>query len=294
MPFTIAALVIVVTASAATGALTGKLSGAQVHRWGLGPKSITSFRLWGLFTANFLVDKPVAILSSVVMIALFIGWAELRYGLWAALITWFTSTWATVVLAALIWWPIALLGLARPLADVVVADVGSSAATWAALGLALGWPGAWPAVSMLAGLAALAFLTTLLVMKHTFTDLVHLVAFGYGALILAPLFTNWARPVHLAPAFITRLLVGLSGVSALLTALVVGGSAWPVMVVAGAALALLAIRPGPRVLTLALLAIGGVASVMATPNPATIVVFVGAAAFLIRPGLAESLSLRVR
>lgn len=294
-PFTILSLAGILTASAAAGALTDHLSGAQIERWGFGPESLTSPRVWGLFTANYLVDKPVAIISTVVMTAVFIGWVEIRYGLLAAIVTWFTGTWAATLLAALVWWPFALLGVAGSLADAAeVAEVGSSAATWTAVGVALGWPGAWSGGSLAGGLAATAFLSGMLAVKHTFTDVEHLAALAFGAVVLAPLLAGRVRPVDLDPAFVTRLLVGLSGITALLTAWVIGGSGWPVMVGTGAALLALAAWPGPRILTLALLAAGGAASVLATPNPATIAIVVGAAALLLWPGLAESLSMRVR
>ncbi|HMM42612.1 MAG TPA: hypothetical protein PKA95_11975, partial [Thermomicrobiales bacterium] len=125
-PFTILSLAGILTASAAAGALTDHLSGAQIERWGFGPESLTSPRVWGLFTANYLVDKPVAIISTVVMTAVFVGWVEIRYGLLAAIVTWFTGTWAATLLAALVWWPFALLGVAGSLADAAeVAEVGS-------------------------------------------------------------------------------------------------------------------------------------------------------------------------
>lgn len=293
-PFSIGSLVTLLAVCLATGALTGRLTEEQIDRWGLGPEAITSLHIWGLVTANYLVDKPVAIISTVVMVVVFLGWVEVRYGLLAAVVTWFVGTWAGTLLAALAWWPFALSGMARPLGEVAIAEVGSSAATWAALGVALGWPGAWSDGSLAGGLASTAFLLGLLAAKRTFTDVEHVAAFALGTLVLAPLFAGRARPVDLDPAFVTRLLVGFSGITALLTAWIVGGSGWPVMVVAGAALVVLATWPMSRVLTLALLAAGGAACILATVNPATIAVFSGAAALLLWPGLAESLSVRVR
>lgn len=293
-PFTIASLAGIFIACLATGALWQPLSEAQIERWGLGPASISNLRLWGLFTANYLVDKPVAIISTVVMVVLFLGWVEVRYGWFPAAITWFASTWASTLLAALAWWPFALFDRARPLADVAVTEVGSSAATWSALGVALGWPGAWSGWSLAAGLATTAFLTRLLAVNRTFTDLEHVTAFAFGTFVLAPLLAGRARPVTIDPGFVTRLLVGLSGATALLTAWVIGGSSRTVAIVAGVALLVLSVRPASRWLTLLLLAIGGVASVMATPNPATIGVYIGAIALLLRPMLAGLGWMRVR
>lgn len=293
-PFTMLSLAGVIVFSAVAGALGERLSDARTDRWGLGPESISSLHVWGLFTANYLVDKPIAIISTVVMTVVFLGWVEVRYGLLAAVVTWFAGTWAGTLLAVLAWWPFALLGIARPLADVAIAEVGSSAATWAAVGVTLGWPGAWSGGSLAGGLAATAFLVGLLAVKQTFTDVEHLAAFAFGMLVLAPLLAGRARPVALDSTFLTRLLVGLSGITALLTAWTVGGAGWPLMVVAGTLLVALAVWPVSRVLTLALLAAGGAASVLATPNPAAIAVFVGAAALLLWPGLADSPDMRVR
>ncbi|GEM_PF-5599912 len=285
IPFTIVSLIMILVASTAAGVMSGPISETQTNRWGLGDESISRLRLWGLFTANYLIDKPVAIISTFVMVIVFLGWIEIRYGTMAAVATWFTGTWVATVVAAIIWWPFALLGIAQPLADVAIPEVGSSAATWTALGVVLGWPGKWSRGSLVAGLASTTFLTALLIDHRTFTSVEHLVAFAFGMLVVAPMLAGCARPVYLDPAFAARFLVGLSGVTALLTAVSVGGTGWPVMVIAGVALVILGVWPISPIPTLALLAVGGVASVLATPNPATIVVFLGAAAILVWPDI---------
>lgn len=187
IPWTTASLVVILTVALATGTLAHPPSPELLKNAGFSLEQVRAGDVWQLFTANYIVDHPNAMLSSLVLVAVMVGAYEYRYGVRWAIIVWFAGTLAATLIAVPIWHVAVVAFDGTPVSAVATAEVGSSAACWCAAGAWLGWPSVWYGrVRVLAALA-IGALVTLLIVHHTFTDLEHLVAFGTGALFFGAL-----------------------------------------------------------------------------------------------------------
>jgi hypothetical protein len=283
-PWTVATVVAVILASLLSGALHGALAHSIIHHWGFGVDTFTHGYLRGVVTSNYLVDHPAAILSTVAMIVLFVGAIELRYGSMAAISVWFLATWVATGIGIVVWLPLSLAGTARPVAEVAAAEVGSSAATWCAFGVVLGYPAVWTGLWRVAGIAAGALLIGELVVLRTFTSVEHLAAFGFGTLILSRVFVGRVRPISGSPRALSRLLTALAGFMTILTIPLPESHLFlPLMALFGTVLIAGAVVVAvPDTLLLALLIPAALLTLMNVPNIATALVYAAAIAWPLR------------
>ena len=292
MPWTLTTLTIVLIFNAVEGTLRAKPTEALLQRFGLGLDTLGDGKFWTLFSAIYMLDHPKAVLSTLAVIALYVGVYENLAGTWAAIAAWFLGTWATVTFAPLLWLPFAWLGWARPVTQVATAEFGSSASTWCCLGAAAGLPWAWRGWRRWAGLAGVALLLGRFAAYRSYTDVEHIAAFGFGVFAIAV----WARPSARPPRprvdvdrwQMARLGVALAGLLVAVTGLLVGTldarDALAALLVALGMTLLAAALVTPRradPLVLALLVVAGMLAISQIPNVATIGVVVGAGLLLL-------------
>ena len=260
IPWTLLTMVAIVMVAVLSNTLTRPPTPEQFERWGVGLDAISSGAVWKFLPSIYLVDHPEAVLSSVTLVALFVGIYEYQMGIRWTLALWFLATPISQLVAIAGWFLASrFLDLAL-LSTVAQSEVGSSAACWAALAAWIGWPPAWRGWRLAAGGAIVALLTLLLVDGRTFTDVEHLAAFATGAWLFGAaqrVASAERRPFLGSWLTAGRLCGALAGVIALLIVLIgVGG--WPAVMLA--------------VLGLAAVVLGLIASAQTWPMLAVVLV----------------------
>ena len=183
IPWAILSVVAIVLVSAAAGLFEHYPSDALLSRWGIGIRGLLHGKIWTIVTSNFLIDHPVAIISTVVLSILATGVCELRFGTWRTIFIWFTGTWAPLVAAAVGLIPAHLMHAPGTIDRLMVSEVGSSTATWCCVGAIAGVPFFVRGWRLFAGLSALLLLLAILILMRTFTDIEHITALLSGMVL---------------------------------------------------------------------------------------------------------------
>ncbi len=255
----------------------------MIDRWGVGVQALIDGKLWTIVTSNFLIDHPVAIISTVVLAIVATGVCELLYGPWRAAFAWFMGTWAPLALAIVLLLPAHLLHMQGTIDRLMISEVGSSTATWCCAGAIVGFPwllGGW---RRFVGIAAIALLTAILVVRPDFTSVEHFTAIFTGMALQRA----WRmRPSHLGTVTRdtgARLMAIICGVVFLTEVVLTGVKPSSVALLPiGAALIVASLLTG-RYVDLSLVVLVGVGGVLANvlePNAATILA-VGATLWLV-------------
>lgn len=273
MPWSIGSVAVTVVVAVVTGSLEHLPSDAMVNRWGVGARALAHGKLWTIVTSNFLIDHPVAIISTVVLAIVATGVCELLYGTWRAAFAWFMGTWAPLVLAIVLLVPAHLLQRQGTIDRLMISEVGSSTATWCCAGAIVGFPWLVRGWRRFVGLAAIALLIAILFVHWTFTSVEHFTAIFTGM----ALHYAWRdRPSRLQ--FVTRetaarLMCIICGAVYMIELPLTGVTASSVVLLPiGLALVVLSLLMRRRIeITLAILTLaGGVLANVLVPNAATI------------------------
>lgn len=286
MPWTLSSLAAMMLAALATSTYAHPPSQALVARWGFSAQRAREGAWWPLLTANYFVDHPDALLSSLTLVALFIGLYEYRFGPWWAASVWFAGTLSASVLAVPLWWLLAMAIDVAPVSVVTAPEVGASAAAWCALGAWLGRPTTWQRRQRAVAFLAAVTLLTLLAYTQTFTSVEHLVAFMTGMLVFGRLQQRMnvpARPYSGDWQPIGRALGALTGLLIVVTALLIGpGTTATALIVVGITtigVCLTIHRIHHRALAGIVVTVG-LAAMAAVPSVSTLVVTSAAAVLL--------------
>ncbi len=282
IPWALLSVTVIVIASAAAGLFEHYPSDSILRHWGIGIRGLLHGKIWTIITSNFLIDHPVAIISTVVLSILATGACELRFGTWRTILIWFTGTWAPLVVAALGLIPAHLLHAQGTVDRLMISEVGSSTATWCCVGAIAGVPFFVKGWRLFAGLSALLLLLAILVLTRTFTDIEHITALLSG-MALSKVWDQQPSHLNILTREPTgRLLAITCGAVFLIQVPLASASVLnAALAIIGATLILAALLLTRRVdVTLAvLLAVGGVFANVLELNAATILA-VGAALWL--------------
>ncbi len=180
IPWALLSVTAIVVVSAVVGLFEHYPSDVILSRWGIGIRGMLHGKIWTIITSNFLIDHPVAIVSTVVLSILATGGCELRFGTWRTILIWFTGTWAPLVVAAVGLIPAHLMHAQGTVDRLMISEVGSSTATWCCVGAIAGVPLFVRGWRLFAGLSALLLLLAILALTRTFTDIEHITALLSG------------------------------------------------------------------------------------------------------------------
>jgi hypothetical protein len=217
VPWTLGALLCVLVVTVSSGTLWRPPTATQLDRYGTSAERLLHGDLWSLATSNAFVDRPPALLSTLILIAVMVGLYEYSHGTgWAAAV-WFLGTAAGTLVAVPLWQlGVGMLGV-RSGDHGATLDVGSSAACWCALGAWVGWPPAWRRWQRYTGWGAVLSLLLLLVAHQSYAEVEHVAAFACGACGLGLLHQRWRgrqRGSTVTWLTIGRVLVALTGLLA--------------------------------------------------------------------------------
>lgn len=273
IPWAVGSVTVIILVAFAAGSLQHLPSDSLVNRWGVGVRGLLHGKLWTIVTSNFLIDHPAAIVSTVVLAIVATGVCELRFGTLRAAFAWFMGTWTPLALAFVLLIPTHLLHAQGATDRLMISEVGSSTATWCCAGAIVGFPWLVQSWRRFVGLAAIALLIGILVVRPDFTSVEHFTAIFTG-MALEMIWRN--RPSKLdriSRDTAARLMAIICGIVFLIELVLVGLS-FPSVVLVTIGLLLIAIsilvRHGIEIALAILIAVGGVLANVLLPNAATI------------------------
>ncbi len=183
IPWSLLSVTAIVIFSASAGLFDHYPSDSLLNLWGVGLRGLVHGKIWTVVTSNFLIDHPVAIVSTVVLSIVATGACELRFGSWRTILVWFMGTWTPLVVAAFLLIPAHLTHATGTIDRLTISEVGSSTATWCCVGAIVGVPFLVRGWRLFVGLSAVLLLVTILVITRTFTDIEHITALVSGMLL---------------------------------------------------------------------------------------------------------------
>ncbi len=267
----------------AAGSLEHFPTDSAINRWGVGVQALIDGKLWTIVTSNFLIDHPVAIISTVVLAIVATGVCELLYGSWRAAIAWFMGTWAPLVLAIVLLVPTHLLHAQGATDRLMISEVGSSTATWCCAGAIVGFPWLVRGWRRLVGFAAIALLIAILAVRPDFTSVEHFTAIFTGMALQRAWRSRPSRLGLVTRDTAARLMAIICGVVFLIEVVLTGVTPSSVALLPlGVALMVVSFLVGRYVdpMLAILVGVGGVLANVLEPNAATILA-VGAALWLL-------------
>lgn len=283
IPWAVSSVTVIVVVAFAIGSLEHFPSSSLVNRWGVGVRGLVHGKLWTIVTSNFLIDHPPAIISTVVLAIVATGVSELRFGTLRTAFAWFMGTWAPLVLAFVLLIPTHLLHAQGATDRLMISEVGSSTATWCCAGAIVGFPWLVRGWRRFVGLAAVALLVGILVVRPDFTSVEHFTAIFTG---MALEFVWRNRPSKLdtiSRDTAARLMAIICGVVFLIELALIGHSFAALVLMAIGVLSIaisVLIKVGIEIPLAILIAAGGVLANVLLPNAATILA-AGAALWLL-------------
>ena len=178
LPFTLTIALAVLLVTAATGTMMRPITPALLDRWGFGLDDLRAGRLWPLLLTPFQVYRPYMVATLLSSLLLFVGACEYLYGTRRTLLVFWSGQLAGYLLAFLLLWPLVALGSPWAARLTLHADVGASAAGFAAAGAVI--PALPRPVRRPALLALLLYLLAYLAFDQRVWDVEHLVAMPVG------------------------------------------------------------------------------------------------------------------
>lgn len=273
MPWATISVALIIIVACINGTLHHYPTDAQLHRWGTGLSALRAGRIWTCVTTNFLIDHPVAIISTVILSVVATGSCELFFGTKRALFAWFAGAWLPLLLAAVLLVPAHLWHMQATVDRLMASEVGSSTATWCCAGAVLGSPPLVHGWRRLAGIASILFLLAIVVYRPGYGSLEHLTTFLAGMAF----YYRWqARPSRIGVLTRERgaRLMSIVCGAVFLIELVLTGLWWGPIALLPIGIALIVLSlfvPGPIDRPLAFLVlVGGILANVFEPNPATI------------------------
>ncbi|HVX30382.1 MAG TPA: hypothetical protein VHA53_07875 [Nitrolancea sp.] len=273
IPWTTISVVLIIIVACVNGTLHRYPSDTQLARWGTGLQALRDGRIWTIITTNFLIDHPVAIISTIVLSIVATGSCELYYGTANTIFAWFVGAWLPLLLAAVLLLPAHVWRMQATIDRLMAPEVGSSTATWCCAGAVVGFPLVVHGWRRLAGSGALVVLLAILAYRPDYASLEHLSAFAVGMALYHLWRGRPSRIGRLTRARAARLMSIVCG-AVFLVELVVTGVRWESIALLPLGLALLLTSlfvPDPIDRSLAILALlGGILANLLEPNAATV------------------------
>ncbi len=273
IPWATITVTLIIIVACANGTLHHVPSDAQLDRWGTGLSALGDGRIWTIITTNFLIDHPVAIISTVILSIVATGSCELFFGTKRAIFAWFAGAWLPLLLAMLLLIPAHIWQLQSTIDRLMAPEVGSSTATWCCAGAVVGVPPLVHSWRRVVGSGSLLFLLAIVAYRPDYGSLEHLSTFIAG---MAFYYVWRDRPTRIGVLTRergARLLSIVCGVVFLIE-LVLTGLWWAPFALLPISIALILISlfvPGSVDRPLAILVLlGGILANLFEPNPATI------------------------
>lgn len=277
IPWATMSVTLIIIVACANGTLHHVSSDAQLDRWGTGLRALGDGRIWTIITTNFLIDHPVAIISTIVLSIVATGSCELFYGTTRTLFAWFAGAWLPLLLAGMLLIPAHIWQLRSTIDRLMTPEVGSSTATWCCAGAVVGIPLAVGGWRRLAGGGALAVLLAITLAQPDYTSIEHLSTFIAGMALYHLWQEQPSRIGVLTRSRAARLMSIVCG-AVFLIELVLTGLWWGsiVLLPIGCALILISLFAAGSVdHLLAILALlGGLVANLLVPNAATMLAVV--------------------
>jgi len=180
IPWAMFTTTLIIIVACVNGTLHQYPSDAQLDRWGAGLDALHDGHFWTIITTNFLIDHPVAIISTVILSIIATGSCELLFGTKRAIFAWFAGAWLPLLLAAIFLVPAHLWHMQGTIDRLTAPEVGSSTATWCCAGAVLGVPPLVQSWRRLAGAGSFLFLLTIAAFRPDYASLEHLSTFTAG------------------------------------------------------------------------------------------------------------------
>jgi hypothetical protein len=273
IPWALFTTALIIIVACVNGTLHQYPTDAQLDRWGAGLDAMHDGHFWTIITTNFLIDHPVAIISTIVLSIVATGSCELFFGTKRAIFAWFAGAWLPLLLAAILLVPAHFLHMPGTIDRLTAPEVGSSTATWCCAGAVVGVPFLVQSWRRLAGTGSFLFLLAIVAYRPDYGSLEHLSTFVAGMAFYYVWRDRPSRIGALTRERGARLMSIVCGVVFLIE-LVLTGLWWAPFALLPIGLALILISlfvPGSVDWPLAILALlGGILANLFEPNPATI------------------------
>jgi len=273
IPWATISVALVIIVACVNGTLHQYPTDAQIDRWGTGLRALSDGRIWTFVTTNFLIDHPVAIISTVILSIVATGSCELFYGTKRTIFAWFAGAWLPLLLAAVLLVPAHLWQMKGTAERLTASEVGSSTATWCCAGAVVGLPLLVHGWRRLAGTGSILFLLAIVVYRPDYASLEHLTTFVAGMAF----YYRW-RTIPSRIGVVTRergaRLMSIVCGTVFLLELVLTGLWWATIALLPIGIALIILSlfvrgEIDRPLAILIL-IGGILANIFEPNPATI------------------------